>query len=136
MTITLFTAGLIGLLLLILSLRVSFYRRSAAISIGDGGDPAMVLRLRAQANLVEYAPLTLFLLFLAEQAWGPTWYVMALAALFVAARVLHAIGMRTATPTLARFIGASATYAVLALLAFLALARGIALIAPCPTCMA
>lgn len=134
MVVTLFTAGMLGFLLLALSLRVSLRRRSAGISVGDGGDAQLLLRRRAQANLVEYAPVTLFLVFLAEQAWGASWYVTALAALFVVARILHAVGMQTASPTPARFVGASVTYAVLALLSFLVIAKGIALLAPCPTC--
>ena len=134
MVVSLFTAGMLGFLLLILSLRVSLRRQSAGISVGDGGDSELLLRQRAQANLVEYAPITLFLVFLAEQTWGSSWYVTALAALFVVARILHPLGMQTASPTIARFIGASVTYAVLALLSFLVIAKGIALLAPCTAC--
>ena len=134
MTVTLITAGLLGLLLLILSVRISLVRRSDHISIGDGGNPKLELRRRAQANLVEYLPFVLFLIFLAEQAWGATWYVIALAIAFVIARILHPFGMRTANPTAPRFIGAATTYAVLALLSFLVLARGVSLLAPCATC--
>ena len=134
MTITLITAGILGFLLLVLSLRVSLVRRAAHISIGDGGNQQLELRRRAQANLAEYLPFTLFLLFLAEQAWGRKWYVVALAAAFVIARMLHAIGMRSATPTAPRFLGAAATYAILAILSFLVLAKGVALLAPCTNC--
>lgn len=134
MTVTLITAGILGFLFLILSLRVSLVRRSARISVGDGGNQQLELRCRAQANLAEYLPFTLFLIFLAEQAWGAKWYVIALAAAFVIARILHALGMRSLAPTPPRFIGATLTYAVLALLSFLVLAKGIALLAPCASC--
>ena len=54
--VTALYAGLMALLLLVLSIRVSQTRGKLGISLGGGGDAVMERRIRAQANLIEYAP--------------------------------------------------------------------------------
>ena len=44
-------------LFLVLSARVITFRRRNGINLGDGNDPEMLRRMRAQGNFVEYAPL-------------------------------------------------------------------------------
>ena len=51
---------------IILSLRVSFKRGALAIALGDGGNPALLERMRQHGNLMENAPLALIILALAE----------------------------------------------------------------------
>jgi uncharacterized protein len=49
-----------------LSVRVILYRRGNRIPLGDAGDRALLLRIRAQGNCAEYMPLGLLLLLMAE----------------------------------------------------------------------
>ncbi|MEO0679422.1 MAG: MAPEG family protein, partial [Pseudomonadota bacterium] len=48
-------------------------RQGAGVSLGDGGDLRLQRRTRAQGNLVEYAPLFLILLALAEMQGAAGW---------------------------------------------------------------
>jgi hypothetical protein len=114
--VTMVTAGVLGLLLLLLSLRVVAVRRTARVSLGDGGDPELLARIRAQGNFVEYVPLALLLLFLAEQAFGGGRFVMACAVLLVVARLAHPVGMALPAPNVWRAVGAGGTWIVLLLL--------------------
>ena len=62
MPITLFYGSLLGLFLIVLSARVIRQRQSARVSFGDGNDKRLGRRIRAQANFVEYVPITLILM--------------------------------------------------------------------------
>lgn len=95
-----------------LAVRVGMARRAAKVSIGDGGDARLIARMRAQANFVEYAPFVLVLLGLIELAVGTHWWLAAIAALFVVARVLHPLGM-DGTWKPGRAIGIAVTFLVL-----------------------
>lgn len=126
MQVTMLTAGVLGLLLILLSIRVTQVRRAARVSLGDGGNTELETRIRAQGNCTEYVPTALILLFLAEQAWGPTWFVIALAALLVVGRLLHPVGMALPAPNVWRVLGMVGTWTSMALLAILVLANAMA----------
>lgn len=64
--ITALFAGFCGLWLACLSLRVIFVRRSARISLGDGGNADLERRVRAQGNAAEYMPIGLILIAMGE----------------------------------------------------------------------
>jgi hypothetical protein len=117
MTITLATAASLGLILLVLSARVVMGRQAGRVSIGDGGDPDLLVRIRSHGNFTEYAPLALLLLFLAEQAYGTGGFVVAMGALLVIARIAHPIGMERPAPTAWRLIGTAGTLTAIGLLA-------------------
>ncbi|NNC55212.1 MAG: hypothetical protein HKO07_05785, partial [Pseudomonadales bacterium] len=55
MQITLLYAGLLSILLLVLSYRVVQIRRQG-IALGDGGDLTLQRRIRAHGNFTEYVP--------------------------------------------------------------------------------
>lgn len=76
-----------------LALRVGQVRRAEKVSVGDGGNPRLIARMRAQLNFVEYTPFILILIALIELAIGTQWWLAAVAGLYVVARVLHAPGM-------------------------------------------
>lgn len=104
-------ASLIGLLLVVLSLRVALYRKKNQIGIGTNGDTALDRRVRCQANLVEYAPIALLLLYLCEIRGVGHLYIHAFGILLVVARLLHAFGLnQSAGYTRARFFGTLTTF--------------------------
>jgi len=104
--ITTLTAVALSLLCVMLALKVIGIRRRDKISVGDGGNDELLRAMRAQANLLEYAPLTLILLACAEIN-GVHWIILAIIALaFVAGRVLHPAGIKDAqSPGKARVMG-------------------------------
>ena len=91
--ITLTTAGAAALVNFWLSWRIGQLRTSEKISIGDGGNPKLVARMRAQLNFAEYVPIVLILIGLIEGATGTHLWLWIVAALFVLGRVTHPLGM-------------------------------------------
>ncbi|MCC6708672.1 MAG: MAPEG family protein [Gammaproteobacteria bacterium] len=126
MRISMITAGLLGLLLIALSAYVIAGRVKFKIDLGDGDNPAMIQRIRAQANFVEYVPLALILLMLVEYASiGPRWLTMAMGGALVAGRVLHAQGLIASSgATAGRFIGTNLTALVIVSGSIALLGRG------------
>lgn len=91
--VALATAAACAVINLWLAIRIGQVRRAAGISIGDGGDERLTVRMRAQANFVENAPFVVILIGLIELAVGTHAWLWGIAVLFVIARVLHPIGM-------------------------------------------
>jgi uncharacterized membrane protein YecN with MAPEG domain len=115
-------AGLLGLLVVILTVNVGIIRGRKKINLGDGGDPEMIAAIRAHANLIEFAPLCLLLIYVASDFYG-FWTTAALSALFLLARVLHAGGMLGVIPQ-GRFLGATGTTVVLAVTSIMLVITG------------
>ena len=63
-------AGLLGLLVVVLTVNVGLMRGRKKIYLGDGGDPEMLAAIRAHANLIEFAPLCLLLIYMASDFYG------------------------------------------------------------------
>ena len=91
--ITLATTGGAAIIALWLGLRAGKARGSAKVSIGDGGNDALITRMRAQANYVEYAPFIVALIALLEFTTGTSTWLWVAAILFLIARVAHPLGM-------------------------------------------
>ncbi len=89
MSITPFYAGILGLLLVLLSARVILARRGLSISLGTGGDLALERRIRAQGNLAEYGPIGLILIGLLELEGSSEIILHALGILLIGGRLLH-----------------------------------------------
>ena len=89
-----------------LALKVIGIRRRDKVSVGDGGNEELLRAMRAQANLLEYAPLTL-ILFACAELNGVHWIILAiLAVAFIAGRLLHPTGIKAANaPGKARVMG-------------------------------
>ena len=115
-------AGLLGLLVVVLTVNVGIMRGRKKINLGDGGDPEMIGAIRAHANLIEFAPLCLLLIYMASDFYG-FWTTAALSALFLLARVLHAGGMLGVIPQ-GRFLGATGTTVVLAVTSIMLVITG------------
>jgi uncharacterized membrane protein YecN with MAPEG domain len=91
--ITLTTAGATALIAFWLALRTGNVRRAAKVSIGDGGDAALICRMRAQANFTEYAPFVLLLIALIEFTAGTSTWLWIASVAFLIGRILHPLGM-------------------------------------------
>ena len=66
MPVTALYAALLAPLFILLAVRVIRSRREAKVAVGDGGDKALLRRMRVHANFAEYVPLALILMALAE----------------------------------------------------------------------
>ena len=98
--ITSLLVGLFSILMVFLSFQVSLRRVKANNNSADGsGDETLRRRIRAHGNFIEYAPLAVISVGLAEFSGGPRTLVLGVAAAFFFSRVTHAFGMLyTSTP--------------------------------------
>lgn len=107
-------AGLLGLLLIALSMSVSMARRGAKASIGDGGDETLRRRIRAHGNFIEFVPFTVLLLALSEHLGLGTLFIHILGLILLASRISHAYGISQLNEVFAfRMFGTLGTLAVL-----------------------
>jgi uncharacterized protein len=90
LSITPIYAALFALFYIFLSLRVAAMRRSARVSLGDGGNAELTRRTRVHGNFIEYVPLTLILMALAELQGQPAWIVQLVGASLAIGRLAHA----------------------------------------------
>jgi len=97
--------------------RVSQLRNRHKVSIGDGGNEALIRRMRAHANYGENMPIVLILLALIELAGGDPRILWGAAILFVIARILHAFGMDRPSPSRLRMFGMMGNTLALVILA-------------------
>lgn len=119
---TMLYAGLAGLWLLVVSLNVVRHRTRARIGLGDGGDTGLLRAMRIQANTVEYMPLALLILALAEMFRAPIPAVHAIGIALLAGRVLHAMGLsHSSERSFGRAAGIALTWGALLCASLLAL---------------
>jgi len=123
MTVFLICAGILGLLAVVLTVNVGLMRGKKRISLGDGGDKEMAAAIRAHGNLIEFAPLCLFLIYLLHGPYGDRMMAI-LAAVLVVARLAHAGGMLEYIPR-GRMVGAMLTTATLAVAAVMLIVAGL-----------
>ena len=116
-------AGLIGVLAALLSINVGRVRGAKKVSLGDGGDPELIAAIRAHANLIEFAPLCLLLIYWASDFHG-FWTTAILSLALLIARVLHAGGMLGLIPA-GRPSGAVLTILVLVAASILLVLAGL-----------
>lgn len=118
--------GLLGLVYVYLSLRVSRLRILHQIGIGHGGVRELEQAIRTHGNFMEYVPLALILLLAAHTLDADPWLILVGSASLVVGRVLHALGLsQTGGRTHARTVGTILTYGVIALMALTCIAYGI-----------
>ena len=128
MHVSLFSAAAAALIAAWLGWRCSKVRMSAKILHGDGGNPLMARRMRAQANFTEYTPIALVLIVLLDLMNINAWALGLTALAFMVGRVLHAVGMDAETPSKARMIGMALTLPIMLVWAIWALLLGARLI--------
>lgn len=93
--ITSTTAALAAVALVVLSITVSLHRKKVGVRIGYSEDIALMRRIRAQGNFIEYVPLALILLALAEYRQASAAMLWTIAGLLVVGRCLHIAGILT-----------------------------------------
>ncbi len=91
--VTLATAAAAVFVNIWLGSRIVKSRRDNQVKIGDGGNEAVLRRMRAQANFIENAPFFLILLGGIELSGGNRLALGGIAAAFILARIAHPIGM-------------------------------------------
>ena len=119
-------AGLCGVLLVGLYLRISQRRLSTKIGLGTGGDDELERRVRAHGNFIESVPMALVLLFLFEHGGAEAAYVHAFGIALVVSRVAHAQGIsKMSGRSRGRFYGSIGTVVVIAGLSLAVLAQAL-----------
>tara|TARA_R110000764_G_scaffold57179_7_gene124511 strand:- start:705 stop:1091 length:387 start_codon:yes stop_codon:yes gene_type:complete len=117
--------GINILLLIYLSSRVVFMRRSAQVSVGHGGNIELELRTRTHGNASEYIPAMLVGLVTAAFMGIPALWIHILGSAFTAGRVLHAVGLSRTILAL-RATGMVVTWIAMILIAVMLIYHGLA----------
>jgi uncharacterized membrane protein YecN with MAPEG domain len=113
MIITPIYAGLLALWFFVLSYRVIRLRGHGA-SLGDGGNPELLRRIRAHGNFSEYVPFILLMIGMLELSHFPAILLHVLGITLLVARLLHgyALSFRESFK-FGRFWGAALTFLLL-----------------------
>jgi uncharacterized membrane protein YecN with MAPEG domain len=106
-------AGLLALWFFVLSYRV-IRLRGHGISLGDGGDPELLRRIRAHGNFSEYVPFILLMIGMLELSHFPAILLHVLGLTLLVARLLHgyALSFRESFK-FGRFWGTALTFLLL-----------------------
>jgi uncharacterized membrane protein YecN with MAPEG domain len=107
------TAGILIIGQMVLMFAVARVRGSVHQSLGDGGDSRLLRAIRRHGNYEENAAIFIIGLALLEMMGAIRLFVIGLAAVFIAGRIAHAIGLsmeKTANPL--RVAGVIATIGV------------------------
>ena len=112
--ITAVFTGVLALMLVGISIRVTVLRAKKKISFSDGGDKELAAAIRVQGNFIEYVPIALALMGLIEAMGAKHWIVYLFGTVLVLARITHAFGLYSSVFP-ARVVGTSTTWAVLAI---------------------
>jgi len=108
-------AGLLSLMLVVLTIRVIKRRWSKKIGILDGGDQEMAQAIRVHGNFTEYVPMILLLMVIFELNGVSLYVLHAMGITVLLTRVLHSIGLsRTTKGGLFRVYGMRGTVYMLA----------------------
>ena len=85
--------GFFGIMLVLLSWRVTKLRQKYDAKMGDGGHSELTAAVRAQGNLTEYLPLALLLMWMLETMQFGPWIIHGLGILLIIARLMHIHGL-------------------------------------------
>jgi len=116
--VTGFYAGILTVMLLLLTINIIRLRFQYRVGLGDGGEPALIKAIRMHGNFIEYIPFALMLMVIAELTHGATWWLHAAGMCLVFGRVSHAIGLtKTSGTSIYRQVGMLSVFLVLLALA-------------------
>ncbi|MFN3214568.1 MAG: MAPEG family protein [Henriciella sp.] len=91
--------GLTIILAIILGAGIGLYRGKTKVSVGDGGDPEVLVRMRRHGNLVETAALTLLAMAVIEMNGASSALLHGLGIFYIVFRILHPIGLKADSVT-------------------------------------
>ena len=121
--ITALYAALCALIVLALAVRIMIMRFRSRTGIGDGGDSRLARAIRIHGNAIEYVPIALVLLLVAELGGARPALLHGCGIVLVVARIAHALGLRrSAGLSVGRGIGVVGTVGVITVLAVVDLA--------------
>lgn len=107
-------AGVCGLLVLALAMRVMRLRDRHGVGLGSDGHGDLARAIRAHANAIEYVPLALLLLAMLAMENTQAGWLHTFGIALVIARLLHAFGLsRHPGRSFGRFVGAGLTLVVM-----------------------
>ncbi|MFC6631997.1 MAPEG family protein [Microbulbifer taiwanensis] len=117
--VTALYAGLCAILIIALAFRVVQFRRSKKVGLGSGQDRDSEIRVRVHANAIEYIPIALVLMLIAELCGLAATWLHLLGGLFVLARLMHAYGLTAGQGGYhpGRFVGTALSWVVILVLA-------------------
>jgi uncharacterized membrane protein YecN with MAPEG domain len=122
LNITPIYAAILALLFIFLSINTIKTRRTHKISIGDGGEKALLRASRVHANFAEYVPFTILLIGILETQSYSSWIIHGLSIALIIARISHAYGLSQLNENFRfRIFGTSTTLNIMATCAFLIL---------------
>jgi uncharacterized protein len=93
---------------LVLWFRVTGMRSALKVSIGDAGNSVLHERIRQHGNFIEWVPMVLILMLIAESLGVRTVFVHSAGALLLFGRLVHPFGLKAANPShVLRIVGNS-----------------------------
>lgn len=107
--VTALAVAVLVILLMSLSLFISIGRMRFKQSLGHTPNSELERRVRIHGNLAEHAPFVLLAIGLVEMSGADRRWVAIMAGWFVAARLVHIVGMYRPAPNIARFFGSAST---------------------------
>ena len=122
--ITILYAGLYGLMMAVLSIRVSFARVRLEVPFGHGGDDDLHTRMRIFGNFTEYVPMILILFLTLELAHTRPLLLHGLGTGLLFARLLHVVSIKVGKHNqpwrrMGRFLSALGTWLILVAMSLL-----------------
>lgn len=117
MSVTLFYAALLGLMMAILSIRVPIKRAALDAPWGDAGDEVLATRIRAFGNFIEYVPFIVILMALLEYSGFDANWLHGAGITLTVSRIFHAVSLKAGEcgtfRKIGRAIGAMGTWLTL-----------------------
>lgn len=96
----------VAVIWLVLWFRVTSMRAALGQSIGDGGNQALLLRIRQHGNCADWVAFILLLMILAEGMGAPSLYLNISGVLLVIGRIAHPFGLKIENAShLLRYVG-------------------------------
>ena len=89
-------AALLALMLIFLSIKIIKNRRFSKVEIGDNGNDFLQRTIRAHGNFVEYTPIFLIMLILAEVGGLNKYLIHFFGIIYILGRISHAYGIAVA----------------------------------------